>query len=55
MFRNGVAIGGTNVTSGPNPWAASLAGAGGRIGVVFTGPSTTDPATFDDFGGGTRP
>ena len=52
VFRNGIAIGSANVTSGTHPWAASLAGAGGRIGV---GATAADPATFDDFGGGTLP
>ena len=56
VFKNGILVGTTNVTGGTHPWAASLAGAGGRIGVIYAG--TGDPpndATFDDFGGGTLP
>jgi sRNA-binding carbon storage regulator CsrA len=52
VYRNGIVIGGTNVTSGPSPWSAALAGAGGRIGATFTGTTNGNPATFDDFGGG---
>jgi hypothetical protein len=55
VFRNGIQVGGTNVTTGTNPWAASLVGAGGRIGVVYVGTTNANDATFDDFGGGTLP
>ena len=55
VYRNGVAVGTTNVTSGANPWPTALAGAGGRVGVTFTGTTSVNDATFDDFGGGTRP
>ena len=55
VYRNGIAIGSVNVTSGTNAWPSALARAGGRIGVSFTGASSSNPATFDDFGGGTRP
>jgi SdrD B-like domain/IPT/TIG domain len=56
VFKNGVLVGTTNVTGGTHPWAASLAGSGGRIGVVYAGTgSPPNDATFDDFGGGTLP
>jgi hypothetical protein len=57
VFKNGVAIGGTNVTTGPTPWPTALATDGGRIGVWFSGTDFTPPnhARFDDFGGGNMP
>lgn len=55
VFRNGVLAGSVNVATGSNHWAASLAGAGGRIGVTYSGNSNANDATFDDFGGGTLP
>ncbi len=56
VFRNGVLVGTTNVTAGTHPWAGSLAGAGGRIGVIYAGTGNPpNDATFDDFGGGTLP
>jgi hypothetical protein len=55
VFRNGVLVGSTNVATGSNHWAAALAGAGGRIGVIYSGNTNANDATFDDFGGGTLP
>jgi hypothetical protein len=55
VYKNGTVIGSRNVTSGTNAWPASLAGAGGRIGVTFTGTTSGNDAHLDDFGGGTRP
>jgi len=53
-YKNGVLLGSTNVTSGPNPWSAAYAAGGGQIGVRFVAPSFAEPndARFDDFGGG---
>lgn len=52
VYRNGVAIATTNVTSGRNAWSSALAGVGGRIGITFRGATPTGDATFDDFTGG---
>jgi hypothetical protein len=53
VYKNGLKIGRTNVTRGTHPWSASLNRAGGRIGVIYFGVTSTRYATFDDFGGGT--
>jgi hypothetical protein len=55
VYRNGILVGSTNVRTGSNPWAASLIGGGGRIGVIYSGNSNSNDAMFDDFGGGTLP
>jgi len=56
VYKNGAQIGSFNVTSGANPWPTARAGAGGRIGVWFTGSfSGSGDARFDNFGGGTLP
>jgi hypothetical protein len=55
VYKNGVLVGSLNVTSGSNPWAASLAGSGGRIGVDYNGATNTNFGLFDNFGGGTLP
>jgi hypothetical protein len=57
VYKNGMPIGSTNVTSGPNPWPMALAQAGGKIGMWFVGASNTGAgdARVDDFGGGTIP
>jgi hypothetical protein len=55
VYRNGVAIGHTNVTRGTSPWPASLVGSSGRIAVIYSGNTTSNDAMFDDFGGGTLP
>ncbi len=53
VFKNGVAIGSTFVTSGPKPWPANLVRGGGKIGVWFMGDfSAPNEARFDNFGGG---
>ncbi len=55
VFKNGVVIGTVNVTSGVNPWPASLAAGGGKIGVIFgwsAAPASASWARFDNFGGG---
>lgn len=53
VYKNGLLIGTTNVTTGPKPWA--YAASGGYIGVWFIGPSFFQAANetrFDNFGGG---
>ena len=52
IFKNGILVDSVNVTTGPNPWATTLAQGGGKIGVWFTNASG---AKFDNFGGGTMP
>jgi hypothetical protein len=54
VFKNGVAIGSTNVISGPKPWPAPLAKGGGKVGFWFIGNFTApNQAGFENFGGGT--
>ncbi len=56
VYKNGALLGSVNVTTGANPWPASLAAQGGRIGVRFLAPglgTTGNDARFDNFGGGT--
>ncbi|MGC4001471.1 MAG: hypothetical protein QM767_30040 [Anaeromyxobacter sp.] len=58
VFRNGSAVGTTNVTAGVNPWPAVYASGGGRIGFAFGGaffPLLGTDARIDTFGGGTMP
>ncbi|MCB0105164.1 MAG: hypothetical protein KDE53_04635, partial [Caldilineaceae bacterium] len=45
VFKNGTAVGGVNVASGPNPWPYSAQG--GRIGVTYNYRA----GRFDNFGG----
>jgi hypothetical protein len=52
IYRNGVLVGQTNVTQGPNAFPAGLAAGGGRIGLWVIGASVDDPSAMDDFGGG---
>jgi hypothetical protein len=58
VFKNGVAIGSTNVAaigSSSNPWRANFAKGGGQIGVWFAGRMDLpngNQAGFDNFGGG---
>jgi hypothetical protein len=54
VFKNGVLIGSTRITTGTSPWPASLAAGGGSIGVFYLEPSPP-PQSFDNFGGGTMP
>jgi hypothetical protein len=54
VFKNGVLIGSTRITTGTSPWPASLAAGGGSIGVFYLEPSPP-PQGFDNFGGGTMP
>jgi hypothetical protein len=51
VYRNGNLIGSRNVTALGAP--ASLSTNGGRIGVRFVGPTSSNDARFDNFGGGT--
>ncbi|MDI6693903.1 MAG: SdrD B-like domain-containing protein [Anaerolineales bacterium] len=57
VYINGALVGSVNLLSGPIPWPNSYVTGGGKIGVRFagTGISSTTPAIFDDFGGGTMP
>ncbi|MEZ4866169.1 MAG: choice-of-anchor D domain-containing protein [Caldilineaceae bacterium] len=48
VYKNGASIGSVNVTSGPNPWPADLAAAGGQIGAMYN----FNGGKFDNFGGG---
>ncbi len=53
VYKNGLLIGSTNVTTGPKPWP--YASNGGYIGVWFIGPNfyqASNETRFDDFGGG---
>lgn len=54
VYKNGVLIGSTNVTSGATPWPMTLAQGGGNIGVEFIGTqnNNTNDARVDNFGGG---
>ena len=48
VYYNGDAVGDVNVTTGPNPWLATLAASGGSIGTTYNFKG----GKFDDFGGG---
>jgi len=56
-YKNGTALGATNVASGTSPWPTPQVRGGGRVGVQFTGTQNNDltDARVDDFGGGTVP
>jgi hypothetical protein len=55
VYRTGILIGSTNVTTGANPWPAQYVQGGGSIGVWYAGTSNSQDASFDAFGGGTMP
>ncbi len=55
IFKNGIQYGYVDITTGANPWTASLVSSGGRIGTWFVGATNIKDARFDDFGGGTMP
>jgi hypothetical protein len=55
VYKNGVLVGSTNVTSGAGGWPTAKAQGGGLIGLRSNGATTADPWTLDDFGGGTMP
>lgn len=48
VYHNGDAVGDVNVTTGSNPWPATLAASGGSIGATYNFKG----GKFDDFGGG---
>jgi hypothetical protein len=54
VYKNGGLVGKVNVTNtGPIPyWPTALAQSGGSISVRFVGPTSSNDARFDNFGGG---
>ncbi|MBI5030104.1 MAG: IPT/TIG domain-containing protein [Chloroflexi bacterium] len=56
VYKNGILIGSTNVTSGPNPWPSAYVTGGGQIGIWMQGNlAAPNDTRLDRFGGSTLP